>query len=138
MKNHFFEKHDSMKTRFFSIIIILIILFFSCEKDKTEETLKKADIIGKWVNFENALDTLAIGDSIIDRTDTLWLDYRHHYKYRLKDDSIIIYYIGICEIGLDTFRTKISLFENKTELSIDSFSNYFPKINGFIYRKIKY
>jgi hypothetical protein len=137
MKNYFFEKHNSMKTRFFSISITVIIIFFSCERNDTDNSIKKEDIFGKWINLENTRDTLSIGDSIIVRTDTLSDFWHHYYKYLIENDSIILQYTGMFEIGVGPFRTKIMLLENNSEISIENLSNYYPKVNGNIFRKIK-
>jgi len=120
---------------------IILLLFFlaslSCGKDNdNNSSIKKVDILGDWVNLIDIRDTLFIQDTIIKRIDTLTLKPKHAYTYSLYKDSIKIKYVGEYYIYIPESSFKIMLDDENKTLTIENFSNYYPRYAGDIFKKL--
>lgn len=126
-----------MKMRLLTIIIYL--LFLSCNKEEIASQINKNDILGVWVNLSNCLDSLIIDENKIKRIDTVQKTYLHYYSYNydVKESSIIIKYIGLDEILVDSCKLKIIFNSSKSEITFEGLSKYHPKYSGETFKKIK-
>ena len=114
------------------IIFLSFFLLISCEKEN-ENVISKEDLLGKWINTLNKLDTLYFTDSLLYRTHFRAFDsgFHHFYNYKLKVDSIELEYLGLDKIGIFyPFVNRINLTSKKERIIIEDFKRVYPAYNG--------
>jgi hypothetical protein len=126
-----------MKLEMKIYLFLLMSLFttISCKKE-INDTIKKENVLGKWVNVNLNMDTLFFGDNSIKRIDTITMLWKHSYSYLLNKDSIKIKYTGEYYIEVVESSHLILLNNDKSVLTIMGLQNYFPKYKGNQFRKI--
>jgi hypothetical protein len=92
-------------------------------------------MLGVWINASNPVDTLIISDTMITRWYILAHSYGHYYRYRIKNDSILIKYTGINKLGLPAYKRKIFINKRKDSLRIQDFHSVHPSYPGDLFLK---
>lgn len=140
-----------MKTIVQIILIFAIIGFLTCCTNQCEqlEIEENPDIFdgksaisstpeltGIWINTSNIQDTLKITDTLITRWNPLSETFWHYYRYSIKDDTIVLNYLGKYKILLPPFHRKYSLNESMDTFQIQGFETTYPGYEGEEFIKI--
>lgn len=117
-----------IQTRFY-ILIIAIIIFIGCDKNKLASN--NESILGTWISLDKT-DTLAFIDNTSFYKSSSSMRY-DHFDYHLSKDSITIRYNGILYILIEPTIHKYTLKDNNLTLFLSNESCY-----GFDRKNISY
>jgi hypothetical protein len=126
-----------MKTKIFAAMIISMII--NCKKESNSTPLNyKADILGTWVNTLNNKDTIIVNDTLINRWDFEDACLCHRYNYTIKNDSIILKYLGPIKVLILGLKNPGTFYINiyKDTLEIKNFNETYPGYIGDYFIKV--
>lgn len=119
------------------IIIIVLSILIRCQKESVSKNeINSSNLLGTWVNVLINQDTIQITDSLIKRRNIDAKCFCHLYKYYIKEDSIVLTYLGLDKIAILPYHKKIFLNKSKDSLTVRNLNIVYPSIQGEIFRKL--